>query len=1097
MKRRFYMTNLKRLLALILALVMLTAVVLPLTSCGDDSECTEHVDANGDKKCDKCEEILDDGEGDGGDGTVQYSVSLKSISGQALSGVYVFISDTSDPNFTKYAKTDANGIATFDLTSKSTYVVELDSLPAGYNAAASYNFGNKTSLPITLMTSLLPETSFSGMTFKPGDIMRDFTLVDSEGNTVKLSEVFKTKKAVVINFWYVGCSWCQKEFPYMQEAYESTFVDENGATKNYKDELEILAVNMLSSDTMLDIEAFKEDFGLTFPMLKDSLGMFSAFGFNGAPSTVIVDRYGMITLMEEGAVLGTRYWTNAFDHFIADDYEQRVLESMESVSPAIKPNVSMPSSDEISAVLNGSDVNVTYSPETDSNDAEYSWPFIITTYDGFQCIKPSNYDIDNSYATIYANVELKAGEALVFDYFSSTEYDLDNGNWDMLYVIVDGKDIASIAGQSEAGKWDECCAYVALEDGTYEVALTYVKNMADKVGEDAVFIKNLRTMPAEDVEVESYIYRYAATDMKEDMTGFNSYVDVVLGADGYYHVGTADGPILLANLMTYSLFDSENYVWYRVLNTVTVAKPDGDFFIDGKNYYHAVELYSNYATNSDILYYCPVTEELRMILEAYVEKYCNEVGKISEENMWLQLCAYYDAYGKDEDGNPVGEMADPIKGLASFSAYDVLVTPEPENEEDEVEDVLNHVIYDKVIMPRGKLYRFVPAKSGVYRIVTKSKYEVNGWIFTGNHQEWSQGNDRNLYRDSELGERLNTDLLIDPDGDGVYERDLTNCSMVGYFEEGKEYYISIAFYDVYQYGSFDFTVKYVAEEFELFREASVGVFTYDDTVSNAIISGGIKVVLNEDDGYYYHKLGEDEDGNAILGSKVYADFIWTTNIFPSRTMQQLINAHAFDFSKTADDLQAIALFTSYAKRGFEDAWREEWEKTVNSDDYTEDAYEALWDEALKAKWATHKEEYDAICASLYAGTYDDDATDFAASFDAYARAGLAYHWAADGFEEMWDSYEMDDVLMGIFHASGPNYTTRMQEIFDANIVYTDDTKTDVVYEEGHPERQGCVAVDEELAGYLQMLMDKYTFRGVENSWTKLCYYYEHLGPVSE
>ena len=33
----------------------------------------------------------------------------------------------------------------------------------------------------------------------------------------------------------------------------------------------------------------------------------------------------------------------------------------------------------------------------------------------------------------------------------------------------------------------------------------------------------------------------------------------------------------------------------------------------------------------------------------------------------------------------------------------------------------------------------------------------------------------------------------------------------------------------------------------------------------------------------------------------------------------------------------------------------------------------------------------------------------------------------------------------------------------------------------------------ELAEMLQALMDKYSFKGVENSWTKLCYYYKHIG----
>ena len=45
------------------------------------------------------------------------------------------------------------------------------------------------------------------------------------------------------------------------------------------------------------------------------------------------------------------------------------------------------------------------------------------------------------------------------------------------------------------------------------------------------------------------------------------------------------------------------------------------------------------------------------------------------------------------------------------------------------------------------------------------------------------------------------------------------------------------------------------------------------------------------------------------------------------------------------------------------------------------------------------------------------------------------------------------------------------------------------------ERDGCVEVDERLAEILGMLMDKYTFDNVENSWLKVCYYYDYLGPA--
>ena len=54
----------------------------------------------------------------------------------------------------------------------------------------------------------------------------------------------------------------------------------------------------------------------------------------------------------------------------------------------------------------------------------------------------------------------------------------------------------------------------------------------------------------------------------------------------------------------------------------------------------------------------------------------------------------------------------------------------------------------------------------------------------------------------------------------------------------------------------------------------------------------------------------------------------------------------------------------------------------------------------------------------------------------------------------------------------------------------------MITEETHPnnpELHGCVLVNEELATILQAIMDKFTFEGVDHSWTKLCYYYKHIG----
>jgi hypothetical protein len=79
-------------------------------------------------------------------------------------------------------------------------------------------------------------------------------------------------------------------------------------------------------------------------------------------------------------------------------------------------------------------------------------------------------------------------------------------------------------------------------------------------------------------------------------------------------------------------------------------------------------------------------------------------------------------------------------------------------------------------------------------------------------------------------------------------------------------------------------------------------------------------------------------------------------------------------------------------------------------------------------------------------------------------------------------YQIDDIFAGRYHGKGGDCTEEMRE-YSKKIIKTKD------------ERDGCVEVDERLAEILGMLMDKYTFDNVENSWLKVCYYYDYLGPA--
>ena len=185
------MKKFTKLLALFLVAALMLSLVLPLVSCGDEAndKCDTCIDADGNGKCDNCGSAVT--VNPPVDQTVKYTVNVKAISGEALHDVMVFIYDSNNDAFLKYARTDASGNATFDIDYSATYYVQIDNVPTGYVVRDSYNFqAGKTTLSITLATTLLPEASLTGEQFQAGDTMRDITLTDIDGNVIRL--VFQT-----------------------------------------------------------------------------------------------------------------------------------------------------------------------------------------------------------------------------------------------------------------------------------------------------------------------------------------------------------------------------------------------------------------------------------------------------------------------------------------------------------------------------------------------------------------------------------------------------------------------------------------------------------------------------------------------------------------------------------------------------------------------------------------------------------------------------------------------------------------------------------------------------------------------------------------
>ena len=934
------MNSFKKMMSLVLVAVLMLSVVSLFAGCKDPVASQDPTDPTS-------------GETGG------YTVTVKTAGGMPMVGIaaYVYADDTLS-DLKDYGETDENGSVSFNLPTGVDYAIDLEGVPNGYQVEESYAFsGSKAE--ITLMSALIADESLSGASLGLGDIMYDFTVTDNAGVSTTLSDVLKEKKMVLLNFFYTTCGPCVTEFPYMQEAYEK-----------YQDKVGVIALDPMDDNAA--VEGFKGSMGLTFPMAACQPAWSSTFSIQGYPTSIVVDRYGMICLIEVGGLTSSRPFNSIFEAFSADDYQQKIYNSLDEVVVRMKPDVQMASSDDVAAVLNKGDITATYRAEVDD---EYSWPFVISEKNGEACLMTSNATIEASYSIMYADVTLKAGQAVGFDYLISSERGAD-----ILHVIVDDEPIYTISGVSTPEEWKTAYPWVAPKDGTYEVALCYIKDDTTDEGDDTAYIKNMHIATAADIDVATYIPQYAS--VSED--GFEyTYVDIVFNEkDGYYHVGSANGPLLLADLKGYTNFNEDTTLWDIAYN--------GDITEDGHNYYDDLVQYFSYATNSSLEGLCTVNKELATLLQ----KVDQIVGfDENDNNEWLKFCKYYQAYGT----NGV-QLEDPIKGLATFSAYEAKLGKNVPT---------NLFSYSKIIMPRGKYARFTPDKSGVYRITSRaeSAQGVEAWIFDDN---------REVLLTYEMNERM--------------WNDSSNVSMLYYMEAGKNYYIDIAFWDPYEAGTIKYDVEFVGTSYEVFKLASQGYFTYDTNATGDAmyhtVAGGINVVL-KDDGYYYEDLGKDANGKQRYGSMIYADFTGVTSLFSApvatvkgvdgKEVQGMIDKGGFDFSKTENDLYVL----SYLKQN------------DNDPDKTREYFKKLW-----------AEDYDANV----------------------------------------EEYKIEDVFAGKYHGKGADLTTEIKGYLSK------------MYAGSAKEREGCVPVDARLAEILQMLMDKYTFENVDNSWIKLCYYYDYLGP---
>lgn len=120
----------------------------------------------------------------------------------------------------------------------------------------------------------------------------DFTLADLGGKKVSLSSFKGT--VVLLNFWATWCGPCRAEMPALNKLYLD--LRDKG--------LAVLAVSV--DDSEKSVRAFMKQRKFSFPVLMDTEKevSFDSYAVMGLPTTVLVDKKGMIA----ETIIGEREW---------------------------------------------------------------------------------------------------------------------------------------------------------------------------------------------------------------------------------------------------------------------------------------------------------------------------------------------------------------------------------------------------------------------------------------------------------------------------------------------------------------------------------------------------------------------------------------------------------------------------------------------------------------------------------------------------------------------------------------------------------------------------------------------------------------------
>ena len=875
-----------------------------------------------------------------------YIIHTTSLGGLAINGVKITVSKD---NVTIVEGRSANGAIKFGLP-EGEYDLGYSDLPNGYfvdSEATLYKLGEKHEVTTAFASAVIHSAVPGGYYYDLGDVAYDFGINDTEGNQIVLSELLKEKKLVVLNFWYTTCTFCLQEFPAINQAYNA-----------YKDDVEIIAIASKSMDTPNSVKNFKNTFTyddtadsgtvttkkLDFPMAYDSIQIIDHFNIAGYPTSIFIDRYGVIAYAEPQAQTSPNVWIENFARFTADDYKQSTdMGSLgggdQSATEAVPPPsdiAPLPSDTALTEALvapsmlqganaygdlplhfRGPDPDI----EEEANAAMHSWPFHIGQDDGLY-IRPSNIGdgTNNTLSILYTNVVLEANQTLSVEIKLNTE-----SNNDILYIYMNRSTDNYYSGSGNSGGWKKETLYAASRHTELELLIAYVKNNLVTQEDEFVGLRNLK-IETIDENVDAALD--IRTEAAEEIGGVMRYKSVYLGDDGFYRVYTKDNqklasdPLLMVDVLYETLWSDKHLpdftlvsfdevkriksvynICYWLFNKSVQSDQDdatynNNLIFGDMGETNSGSIIDSYYIQSTSISLVPVSVKVRAALEKFVEVAVTQSDLRdyykggANENTWLELCSYYRMTGKGShtaDGHTCLGTTNPGEGRILEYAIPLY----------EGDYSIKSADYTMKNRDGGLFYKFTAEKAGVYKFESLYEYK-EGDPLDPKILIWGSVNDDAFKGDKPIAqadETMSADRM---------KTKTNNFKLFIYLEKDQTVYPQLTTGNTDYMDVYDIRISYIGATHHELQIATTGegMWTYyviDDKSDTfgSLYYIAVPTIYDPSDGLYYHRVGDGVNTEYRQGSVMYIDFLMSNFIDENgNSLEDYIFSGAFDFSES-------------------------------------------------------------------------------------------------------------------------------------------------------------------------------------------------------